>query len=585
MYQAQILSILVIISAFICMPLHATADGTTDSDRRRYEAISGFENKRLYNLGLKHTKNNPDSALLYYDVLTHRYSPDMESVDAMLCADAMVNASKILYDNFSYSRAMEMLLKCRKICEKFGFQRQLISVYRMMGNIYSRHNDFDSSIDLYDKSLSIAEVENDTCLIHMALSNLIGANLFNGNIDKASEYYRRMKRNRYNDPVYAYDLLVDGALLELFNSNYKKGIDMLKEGGRVALANGFDVTKISTVNSWIAQGYHKLGKNDSTLYYLHENERLAKSTGQNDLLAETLHGLSEAYQERGDRIKALKYMEEYLNLSEQVFDQKKFNSLKNTQFQYELDKSYDIIRNLDEQRIRHEASMRVQRIIIIASSLGLVAVFVFLIIIFLQKRRISRAYSSIYKHYKQSLSNERNSLKLIRNLEDQIATLRGQVSLTDMPPCGDNGRDSENNSADISEAEHGEIFSGAEISAPLRDHIRRGIIKAMECPDLFCDPAFSIARLAEEVGSNTSYVSKFINETYGMNFRSFLNEYRIKESMIRLADKEGRYASQTIKAIGESVGFKSQSAYIAAFTKFTGMKPSAYQSMAHRDRD
>ena len=74
-------------------------------------------------------------------------------------------------------------------------------------------------------------------------------------------------------------------------------------------------------------------------------------------------------------------------------------------------------------------------------------------------------------------------------------------------------------------------------------------------------------------------VSEAINEGYGKNFRSFLNDYRIKEAMQRLADND-RYGNYTIKAISESVGYKSQANFINIFTRLTGMKPSIYQKIS-----
>lgn len=85
------------------------------------------------------------------------------------------------------------------------------------------------------------------------------------------------------------------------------------------------------------------------------------------------------------------------------------------------------------------------------------------------------------------------------------------------------------------------------------------------------------------MGSNPRYVSEAINEGYGKNFRSFLNDYRIKEAMQRLADND-RYGHYTIKAISESVGYKSQANFINVFTKMTGIKPSTYYQKMSAER-
>ena len=64
-----------------------------------------------------------------------------------------------------------------------------------------------------------------------------------------------------------------------------------------------------------------------------------------------------------------------------------------------------------------------------------------------------------------------------------------------------------------------------------------------------------------------------------MNFRAFLNRYRVKEAMRRLEDID-HYGHLTIKAVAESVGYKSQATFITVFTKETGLKPSLYQHLA-----
>lgn len=97
----------------------------------------------------------------------------------------------------------------------------------------------------------------------------------------------------------------------------------------------------------------------------------------------------------------------------------------------------------------------------------------------------------------------------------------------------------------------------------------------------YLDSRFTIDRLAQLVNSNPKAVSTAINKAYGQNFRSLLNKYRVKEAMLRMSDVE-HYGRYTIKAISESVGYKSQSNFIAVFTKLTGIKPNIYQKLAQK---
>lgn len=104
------------------------------------------------------------------------------------------------------------------------------------------------------------------------------------------------------------------------------------------------------------------------------------------------------------------------------------------------------------------------------------------------------------------------------------------------------------------------------------------IREVMSDATVYCDPDFSLAALAEMVGSNTTYVSRAINQLTGKNFRTFINEYRIRRARLLMIDDK-KYASMTLRAIAEDVGIKSPANFIAAFKKVTGMTPSAFMKI------
>lgn len=540
------------------LPVAAYPDINLDNERARYETITGMSNRQLYDRGSQYRESDPDSALLYFDVLGKRYTSSMEEDDARLCAEALFNTGKIFYEHSNYSGSMESLLKCWKICEENNFTDILSDAYRTIGNIYSMHSDYELAISFYEKSLAPVLSTDDCRRIHMSLNNLVGAHIFLGNIDQAESYYNRMLDNTCDILSYRYDLLMDGGLIAMHKGENDKALDQLTQAALYAHENNMDSRSIGAVNSWLALIYDAIGQSDSTLYYLHRNENLARETGYNDLLAETIRALAYFYKIRGNRIRSAAYLEEYVALSDSVFNQKVFNSLKNTQFQWELDKSDHIIKGLNDERMRQEIHIEQQRTILWIISIGLIILIILLLIIYRQKRHISTAYNDLFERNRANLEKEKAYRSRIRELQDQ--TPESSAAARSVPA-------SQSVSPDI--------------TPELRERLHRDISAAMDRTELFCDPSFTINRLAEEIGSNTTYISKIINETYGINFRAFLNEYRIKESMSRMGDN-GPYSNYTIKAIAESVGFKSQSAFIAAFTKFTGMKPSMYQEIARK---
>ena len=63
-----------------------------------------------------------------------------------------------------------------------------------------------------------------------------------------------------------------------------------------------------------------------------------------------------------------------------------------------------------------------------------------------------------------------------------------------------------------------------------------------------------------------------------------LNDYRIKKACERLTTNNAKYAQLTIAAIGQSVGYKSQTTFVKQFRKCTGLTPSVYQKFVAEDR-
>ncbi|MBD5337980.1 MAG: AraC family transcriptional regulator [Bacteroides sp.] len=102
--------------------------------------------------------------------------------------------------------------------------------------------------------------------------------------------------------------------------------------------------------------------------------------------------------------------------------------------------------------------------------------------------------------------------------------------------------------------------------------------------DKICDSNFSLQKLTSLVGSNTSYISRIVNEHYGMSFGNLLNRYRIQEVCRRMADSE-EYGHLTIEAISESVGFNTRATFVKAFRLNIGMLPSEYMRLLKKESE
>ena len=67
--------------------------------------------------------------------------------------------------------------------------------------------------------------------------------------------------------------------------------------------------------------------------------------------------------------------------------------------------------------------------------------------------------------------------------------------------------------------------------------IADAIGNVMENTTEFCDCNFSLSRLADLVGSNRSYVSQVINDSFQKTFNDYVTPYRIHLACKRLTDR------------------------------------------------
>ncbi|PTX60182.1 AraC-like DNA-binding protein [Kordia periserrulae] len=91
----------------------------------------------------------------------------------------------------------------------------------------------------------------------------------------------------------------------------------------------------------------------------------------------------------------------------------------------------------------------------------------------------------------------------------------------------------------------------------------------------FTKKNYTLTKLAKELDTNSTYLSKIINVTKGMNFAKYMNEIRIDYAITRLKEDK-RFRSYTIKAIAQEVGFNNAQSFSIAFHKKTGINPSYF---------
>jgi AraC-like DNA-binding protein len=91
---------------------------------------------------------------------------------------------------------------------------------------------------------------------------------------------------------------------------------------------------------------------------------------------------------------------------------------------------------------------------------------------------------------------------------------------------------------------------------------------------LFKNPELTLGILAKKLQTNASFLSKVINNGFGVNFNDFINGFRVREVKTLLGDPAN--FSITIMSLAYEAGFNSKATFNRAFKKLTGQNPKDF---------
>ncbi|WP_028908552.1 helix-turn-helix domain-containing protein [Xylanibacter ruminicola] len=113
------------------------------------------------------------------------------------------------------------------------------------------------------------------------------------------------------------------------------------------------------------------------------------------------------------------------------------------------------------------------------------------------------------------------------------------------------------------------------VSPKMMDEMQEKIMNIIVMQKKYRDKDYSAKKLAEDLGTNTRYISAVVNVRFHMNYTSFVNKYRIDEAMSILVDK--RYQDLRMEEVSDMVGFANRQSFYASFYRVMGMTPRDYR--------
>lgn len=520
-------------------------------------------------------KGMKDKALVMYMVVCDRAAADMPAAEGQVCAEANLKAGDIYYDRGDYARALEFYVAGLRLCEKGESGSLPARLYKNIGNVYCQFSDYERGAAYYKRGYDCCKAHPDADTERRLLVNLTALYIHLGRLDEARKYLDlAAKATRQGDRLGRFMDDYNRALLESAGGHYAEATRRFRRLADFAVNEGLDPQYECYAYQELYKAYMRIGDNDSTLHYLHLCLSTASSNRDSHLFVESLKDASTVYERMGQKEKALEMKSQFLAMSDSIFNIRRFDAAKNVQFRYEMEK---VDNEISALRLSQEASRQTivrQRAVMLLSLGAVIVVTVFVVVLYRQNKKLYASYARLYAlnrdfTRRQEDMNRRHTadIERIAMLESETKALKPEPDTpADDDVTADDGDDNRK-------------YRSSNLDDTKQQALAEAITSVMESGSEYCSPDFSLDRLAALVGSNSKYVSQVINGTYHKNFSNFVNEYRIRRACERLTDESG-YGHITVKAVGESVGYRSHATFVNIFKRITGLTPSLYQKMA-----
>lgn len=108
------------------------------------------------------------------------------------------------------------------------------------------------------------------------------------------------------------------------------------------------------------------------------------------------------------------------------------------------------------------------------------------------------------------------------------------------------------------------------------DEIYEQILRKMIVEKKYRDPNYTAKKLAEEIQTNTRYISAAVSLRFQMNYAELVAGYRIRDAVSMLQDKRNK--NLTMGEVATACGFANRQSFYAAFFHLQGKTPKQYQA-------
>ena len=382
-----------------------------------------------------------------------------------------------------------------------------------------------------------------------------------GDREKQMEYYLKSlqlyEKNKNYERISV--LLTNIGTLYVRDNKPDIGMDYFQQANKL-LEKGKNYSLLSNNDIQIAELYFSKNENQQALNYFMKGKSYALKTEaqQQKRLRDIYKGMSDIYERLNNHKNAFAFYRQYIAFRDSLLNSETTTRIFEMEKKYDNEKKLQKMLNLSTEKKQKEQQFQEQRKWMFFWLVGFGLVLIISLFFYFQNRSLQFA----------------NNLLVIKNLEIIASEKKLKIQTSLLPETA-----SVEILGDAVIPKTGK-YSGSLLSVKQKEELLHKIISLMEIEKAYTQNDITVNKLAENLGTNKSYISQVINEKFDKNFNNFINEYRIKEALSLLSDKKNH--NLTIETIAHNVGFNSISAFNNAFKKHTGVTPSFFLKSVKR---
>lgn len=496
-----------------------------------------------YDLGVLYSRiSRGEEALPLFEEALPVFREYDDKSDVVKC---LFNLGKVSAALHQPSEAMDYYIQALSLAEEWKLRKEEALVYSNIGALYFNLGEKEKALEYFRKVLPVYRELGDRGLLAGALQQLGTVCIALKNYEEAAPYLKQ-----------SLDLFRQlGYKNQMRHALNSLGV-LAKKQGKFAEALPYydEITRFGRESRdttlWITGLINKSSLYVSLKDYrraLEDNQRaegLAQRTNMPDKLAAVYENMSYIYAGLQRYREALEWHKRYKKEEDLLFTQEKHRQIEELNTRYDVERKELKIKNLETENLLQQLSLRHTRMGIVG--VGILLAVVSGLLFFLRRQYLKTREAS----RQLVLKNQQIIQQQEKFMQEKKETERFHKS------CSSERKDG-----------NGCFIGNNQMIKELEELIIR--------QEIFKDSELTLNILARKLNTNTTYLSRLVNEYYGQNFSAYINTFRINAAQRMLVDPECDHF--TIEGIAREVGFKSKSSFNAAFKSITGLTPSAYK--------